>query len=111
MNRELVQAWVAALRSGEYAQGCKALHPSEDEYCCLGVAHDLLVKRGEAGWVRDPGEGGVHVVDQYLPDDEAALFGLKRSQMEYLAKANDAGESFASIADRIEAVILNGGAA
>lgn len=110
MNRELVQAWIAALRSGEYAQGNLSLHPA-GKFCCLGVAHDLLVKRGEAKWSKDRSEGGVHVLDEYLPDDEAALFGLKRSHMESLAKANDAGDSFAYIADRIEAVILNGGAA
>lgn len=47
-------AWVAALRSGDYAQGQQALRtgePGTDEpsgYCCLGVAED--VGRGGADW-------------------------------------------------------------
>lgn len=39
MNRELVQTWLDALRSGEYFQGKMMLKsPGLNEYCCLGVA-------------------------------------------------------------------------
>lgn len=37
---------VAALRSGKYKQGKEMLRPSEDEYCCLGVACDIKKFRG-----------------------------------------------------------------
>lgn len=45
MNRENVEAWVAALRSGEYQQGTMVLRRG-DKFCCLGVACDLAEKAG-----------------------------------------------------------------
>jgi len=45
MNKN-AQAWVAALRSGEYKQGRTCLAPTLDTYCCLGVACELAVKAG-----------------------------------------------------------------
>ena len=38
---ENVKRWVAALRSGEYEQGRKALRSIDDKFCCLGVACEL----------------------------------------------------------------------
>jgi hypothetical protein len=60
MNSDLKEEWVEALRSGSYTQGRNALRSyndvedrSADEYCCLGVLADLLVKRGDAEWQGD----------------------------------------------------------
>lgn len=36
MNKQLRDAWVAALRSGQYKQGVGTLRKG-DTYCCLGV--------------------------------------------------------------------------
>ena len=36
-GEDLVDAWLAALRSGEYKQGQMRLHKSDETYCCLGV--------------------------------------------------------------------------
>lgn len=37
MDPELKAKWVAALRSGEYKQGRRALRSVANEFCCLGV--------------------------------------------------------------------------
>lgn len=44
MKAEYVNAWVAALRSGEYSQGHGQLKTACNEYCCLGVLADLAIK-------------------------------------------------------------------
>lgn len=41
MDKELKAKWVAALRSGQYKQGTKALRIG-DNYCCLGVLCDVV---------------------------------------------------------------------
>ncbi len=48
---ENMRLWVAALRSGEFAQGRKRLAQSGDggatwRYCCLGVACELAIRHG-----------------------------------------------------------------
>ena len=57
MLNENAQAWVDALRSGDYEQGTSFLHTVEADYslfCCLGVACDLFATAyPEAGaWVK-----------------------------------------------------------
>jgi len=45
VNKERVDDWVAALRSGEYKQGGGQLHSVYDnEFCCLGVLCDVFMK-------------------------------------------------------------------
>lgn len=39
-----IKKWVAALRSGEYAQGKHRLH-NADGYCCLGVACKIFIDK------------------------------------------------------------------
>jgi hypothetical protein len=46
MIPEIQQKWVAALRSGDYAQGSGLLRTSDNKFCCLGVLCDLAVKSG-----------------------------------------------------------------
>lgn len=55
MNREVRDRWVAALRSGDYAQGARALAYRESvstelRYCCLGVLCDLASRDGVVGF-------------------------------------------------------------
>lgn len=45
MNKEFKKEWVAALRSGEFNQGVGALSLN-GKYCCLGVACELLHRKG-----------------------------------------------------------------
>lgn len=46
MNPELKAKWIAALRSGKYAQTSSALRDSVG-YCCVGVLADVV---DPAGW-------------------------------------------------------------
>lgn len=53
MNPEVKEAWIQALRSGDYVQGQYHLRQQvpgddqeEDRYCCLGVLCDLALKEG-----------------------------------------------------------------
>lgn len=120
------EKWVAALRSGEFAQGLRALHrihqDGREDYCCLGVACALAVREG----VVDPGaadgdfvpnEGGFIKPVRYgksmnsgtLPDEVRTWLGLRTEDGEFydtenydsLAKMNDNGASFEEIADAI----------
>ncbi len=102
LDPEFKAKWVAALRSGKYQQGCGRLRNELNEFCCLGVALDLIDPKAWSGirWNELYGtEIGV----------TASLIGLPRkdSSVYRLAEMND-GEidrkhSFTEIADWIEA--------
>ena len=50
-NKEIMQSWIDALRSGEYKQGKYLLRDAEDNYCCFGVLADLYDKEiGTSQW-------------------------------------------------------------
>jgi hypothetical protein len=122
MNPEIKAQWVAALRSGEYVQGRSSLHYLVDEngnakFCCLGVLCDLAVKAG--GVVEEvdtPEEGREGVVyydgDQSFPPPSVVVWAGIQDQYGRvpgslddegsLYQLNDAGTSFADIADVIE---------
>lgn len=65
MNREIKEAWLAALRSGAYRQARGTLvefkggiDPGAEvpvAYCCLGVLTDLYCKNSPAGKANDMG--------------------------------------------------------
>jgi hypothetical protein len=48
---EFLPAWTAALRSGDYKQGINTLRDCNNNFCCLGVAYDLLVEDGQGSWI------------------------------------------------------------
>lgn len=112
---ETIQAWTAALRSGEYKQGkgCLARKQEDhDSYCCLGVLMDLKeVKREEEvprvgdpylftmrSTVGEPTVSGLIPIEQFF--DWTGLGG--RAVRDSLADQNDNGESFSEIARQIE---------
>jgi hypothetical protein len=123
MDKALVEKWVAALRSGEYQQGRGYLRTGEDQYCCLGVGYDVLVKEGLAEpWVLsvsmiadntpayETGQDGSLV---FLPHEDAIMLGVEstpgidRSKQTVLTQMNDVDNaSFAVIADYIELAVL-----
>lgn len=89
MKSITIQEWVDALRSGEYKQGKHVLRSTRDEFCCLGVACDLL----DIGWLDDPitvtvhpsvenEEGEIETYDQsincYLPIDSRTIGASSR---------------------------------
>jgi hypothetical protein len=87
-------AWLAALRSGDYAQATGALR-IENTYCCLGVVEEV---RG-ANWrhvdsLRDEDEEDDHAVDDGthgVPDvhDTYAFTTLSRDAQRWLGVVND----------------------
>lgn len=60
MDQEFKAEWIAALRSGEYRQGVGALVRKKggvEEFCCLGVACEIGVKKGILKRVEIEGTG------------------------------------------------------
>jgi len=110
--------WIAALRSGDYEQCTGRLHLKDDGFCCLGVLCDIFNK---GAWV-DPtiekpdnmvyakkktGDcGNVDVLPVFVYEDVALSTNNPLVKMyvgeETLAELNDAGLTFADIADIIE---------
>jgi hypothetical protein len=98
--------WVAALRSGAYPEGSTELCEGYDPtWSCLGVGGDVLV---DADWYWGGTRGtwalgahGTRVLDPKLLDCLEA--GDRWSRVfAGLATINDAGVSFADLADLIE---------
>ncbi len=122
MNAEVKKKWVAALKSREYTQAQKRLRePDTSSYCCLGVLCDLYLKEtGEGKWgldgyfeVNGVSDRGVPPPAVWewagLPDSNPNVdlssydLDLTTGYTESLANGNDAGLTFAQIADVIEA--------
>lgn len=116
-DKKTIEAWVAALRSGEYKQAQGQLRDG-DRFCCLGVLCDLYAKATKTSW------NGNHfqIQPNYLPsdvsrwadlDDEDPLVRIRgRNGTIRLSQLND-GETedlkpwnFEEIADVIEQNLL-----
>jgi hypothetical protein len=98
MDEDVKAKWVTALRSGAYAQTKSQLR-NDMGHCCLGVLCDL---HDPDGWEDDETYLGDSVDD--LPAlDVLRPAGLDLATAKTLAEMNDAGTSFAQIADWIEA--------
>lgn len=97
--------WVEALRSGRFQQGRERLKTINNEFCCLGVACEIS---GLGAWT----EGGLYAVGEIdrsatiLPTAVRDWLGLVNNASNYedgqLTVHNDAGASFAEIADLID---------
>lgn len=82
---ERIRDFIAALRSGEYAQTQNTLardNGTAKSYCCEGVAFE---RYGEAlgyelSWI-DPGEGGETLM--YARDPSRALRGCKKAPIQF----------------------------
>ncbi len=104
---ELRTKWLAALRSGEYAQGRGRLKNNSDEFCCLGVACDVS---GLGKWVCSPRGMPAYLIEGDsvrglgLPSALRYKLGLTNDQEDELINYNDSDKmTFTQIADRIEA--------
>jgi hypothetical protein len=119
MNPEIKAKWVAALRSGEYAQTAGTLNrqtangDSPAGYCCLGVLCDVGVSDGVIEKQDGPPEyrhasyrligGETYWVDTMPSSGISGWAGLDHSAESDLAEMNDGGgKSFSEIADFIE---------
>lgn len=128
MNQEIKAEWVAALRSGNYAQGTSRLHAEEDgqdTFCCLGVLCDIAAQRGVVGSTRFKACGcgsyecGLNYYEYdsetgYLPPSVQEWAGLESANPAVLhfdgttelSDLNDReGLNFKQIADLIEAYL------
>lgn len=87
MDAELKAKWVAALRSGKYAQGRAHLNLN-GRYCCLGVLCEVADYRSAS--------------NAYIRRDEDTFDLLPEDVQSKLGGMNDTPISFAEIADYIE---------
>jgi hypothetical protein len=110
MKADVKAAWLAKLRSGEFAQGSSALriwNAAKEVwgYCCLGV---LCEMSGLGEW-----EEGLRVSaylgsKRYLPVQVAEWAGIdpdydsEKGAQQRLWTLNDSGTSFIAIADAID---------
>ena len=106
MTPEKKQQWLDALRSGKYKKGSGQLHvPERDEYCCLGVYCDAvlgidLANERTMDLPTYLATGiGARFIGSLTPLGEDVSFDDRND----LADMNDRGDSFATIADWIEA--------
>lgn len=76
LKPEIKEAWLAALRSGEYKQGTSALK-NGGKFCCLGVLCDLHSKAGLGKWHK-----GLYKPDD-LPMSEASGGYLRTPVLEW----------------------------
>lgn len=107
MTRADRDAWVKALRSGEFQQGRSRLATKGQQgwhYCCLGVYCE--VKKLESSELEDDtferpvkAYGNAHE-RHYLPTELAG--DVPRGVVDKLADMNDGGLTFSEIANYIE---------
>lgn len=122
MNKEAVQAWVEALRSGDYKQARSGLCSLDAQnevvgYCCLGVACEIYAKTHNDLLITNGGmmsrSRNYDKASGYLP--EKVYNWLTDDNKEHsinqvaLAARNDAGRPFLELADLIEELYLEGG--
>lgn len=114
ITKELKDQWVAALRSGDYKQGERALcEPINDEetafaHCCLGVLAEVAgVDRCRLfGNEHLDKVGLTHLLGPWWNNGESTLYEPSQPQstlQRKLAALNDTGNDFFAIADWIEA--------
>ena len=105
MKKDVAKKWIKALRSGEYLQASGFLQV-DNRYCCLGV----LCKLGEKEQISpayraDKTLSGGNLNAQAQIHDWSGMHSYTGSllQLKDLTELNDAGTTFAAIADIIEA--------
>jgi hypothetical protein len=112
MKPEIKQKWIEALRSGEYDQGKHYLRNTGNQYCCLGVLCDIYSKETEVEWDDTLAKDGRFCyqflnASGYLPIEvqhwaEIEYHGGWVDPGRSLTYLNDSGESFETIAQKIE---------
>jgi hypothetical protein len=93
--------WLVALRSGDYPQGRCQLRSKHNKFCCLGVLCEIS---GKTTWQPNPdSEGYIYLGSAgVLPKAVAEAAKIEPEVQSMLIAKNDAGRSFAEIADWIE---------
>lgn len=107
IKADVRDAWLKALRGGEYQQGSGRLRRRES-FCCLGVLSDLAVKAGIGEWRGETyvAPNGEHR-GEYLCSSVSDWIGLGSTDLwvgeNLVSELNDKGKTFIEIADAIEA--------
>lgn len=108
MKKKLRDAWVKALRSGEYKQGLGRLQ-NGDAYCCIGVMCEVAKKIGFVSRLKRDADGeltGVGPGDQLKKLDKQISFEACTTLIEMNdGLKNKRKHPFPDIADWIEAHI------
>lgn len=100
------EEWIPALRSGKYAQGTGKLRDTENLYCCLGVACDLLTKPLNIEVGKTTYSYHYNEMYEYLPTCIKDYLGLDSAVEEKLVILNDEeNKSFSEIADYLEGIV------
>jgi hypothetical protein len=107
MKPDVKQAWLTALRSGDYQQGEGYLRQG-DQYCCLGVLCDLYGKAVGPEW-SEPPEDDPDQARFMLDNDTTLPFEVQEwadipgqpAPLD-LAALNDSGTTFEELANIIE---------
>lgn len=111
MNKEIMQKWIKALRSGNYKQGKFKLRNSKNEFCCLGVLCNLHAEAHPEIARTEYSKGSYMGYSIHLPEDVCKWaelscpgggFRYETGKIESLESLNDNGTSFSDIADIIE---------
>lgn len=107
LPEEFKKQWIAALRSGEYKQGQRALIVKQNDevsYCCLGLAYKIAKGvdpiETKSGYI--DGDIDVDGVPMCLVGNASAYSNAGYGIRKELAYMNDDGKSFSEIADWIE---------
>jgi hypothetical protein len=100
---DTLKNWIALLRGGTYKQGRQKLRTRDNCFCCMGVLGDM----DNPEWRADADTFELNNFSRcYLSDEQLSKYGLCRTDQAVLTDMNDQGDSFDTIADRIERVIL-----
>lgn len=109
MPQPLLDAWLAALRSGKYKQTCRGTLSDGTGYCCLGVLEHVADKRVEDDVL--PTRAWLQAHNVVFKDSDGSIGENGTMRVPYLhgdgandfaSSLNDAGMSFMSLADAIE---------
>jgi hypothetical protein len=98
LKPEFKAAWVAALRSGEYAQ-CQDLLNDGKGFCCLGVACDVAAKIGvvEGGWMATGPAGDSYFImsgESRSANERSQKYMIPVAMMEVVAEDYSYGNEF-----------------
>ncbi len=111
MFKHIKDLWVAALRSGQYAQTTGTLKDDKG-YCCLGVLCDLYQREtGKGEWTSFGFQTAIGCASQVVPPKEVLVWsGLQTEAGEIgddqcLAGDNDNGKTFQEISNTIDSEV------
>lgn len=102
---EVKAKWLAALRSGKYDQGYRALRPTPDTFCFLGVLCDVLDPNAWDGdaWSDKATQEPRLMTDELSLHTERRLRFPRGAICTLMDMNDDQGKRFSEIADYIEA--------